>query len=67
MYPNVCVCFSLEWLTYQLCKIHDRLEIDKFYVMQIYNHCVEHIQTPISIVAAIDMALETIDSPYMVT
>ena len=70
--PNVSVCFSMGWLARTLCRLHNRLNIDDYYVMRVYTHAVEQLESTLSagkqtsMATAISLALETIECPYMI-
>ena len=73
MRANVRVCVSLEWLATKLCQIHDRLSIDKQYLMSINTELVHLLEadlnsetTHCSLIECLHCAIDTVQSPYMI-
>ena len=73
MRANVRVCVSLEWLATKLCQIHDRLSIDKQYLMSVNTELVHLLEadlnsetTHCSLIECLHCAIDTVQSPYMI-
>lgn len=73
MRPNVRVCVSLEWLGKTLCAIHNRIGIDKQYLLAVNEELILQLETDLSsgstlcsLNNCLMLALETVNCPYMI-